>query len=99
MLGQDQGDPKLITVYGLECIEKSNVILYDRLVNKQLLNHAKPEAELIFCGKRPGKHELIQEQIHEALSREGVRREGSHTFKRWRSVCIWTSGRRSRGAS
>ena len=67
LVGAGPGDPKLITVYGLECIQKSDVILYDRLVNKQLLNHAKPEAELIFCGKRPGKHELIQEQIHELL--------------------------------
>jgi uroporphyrin-III C-methyltransferase len=67
LVGAGPGDPKLITVYGLECIQKSDVILYDRLVNKQLLNHAKNDAELIFCGKLPGKHELIQEQIHELL--------------------------------
>lgn len=67
LVGAGPGDPKLITVYGLECIQKSDVILYDRLVNKQLLDHARPEAELIFCGKLPGKHELIQEQIHELL--------------------------------
>jgi uroporphyrin-III C-methyltransferase len=67
LVGAGPGDPKLITVYGLECIQKSDVILYDRLVNKQLLDHAKPEAELIFCGKLPGKHELIQEQINELL--------------------------------
>jgi uroporphyrin-III C-methyltransferase len=67
LVGAGPGDPKLITVYGLECIQKSDVILYDRLVNKQLLNHAKADAELIFCGKLPGKHEMIQEQIHELL--------------------------------
>jgi uroporphyrin-III C-methyltransferase len=67
LVGAGPGDPKLITVYGLECIQKSDVILYDRLVNKKLLDHARPEAELIFCGKLPGKHELIQEQIHELL--------------------------------
>ncbi|MCM3161582.1 uroporphyrinogen-III C-methyltransferase [Metabacillus litoralis] len=67
LVGAGPGDPKLITVYGLECIQKSDVILYDRLVNKKLLDHAKPEAELIFCGKLPGKHELIQEQINELL--------------------------------
>lgn len=64
LVGAGPGDPKLITVYGLECIQKADVILYDRLVNKELLNHAQPEAELIFCGKLPGKHELIQEQIN-----------------------------------
>ncbi|RBW67879.1 uroporphyrinogen-III C-methyltransferase [Bacillus taeanensis] len=67
LVGAGPGDPKLITIYGLECIQKSDVILYDRLVNKQLLDHAKAGAELIFCGKEPGNHELIQEKIHELL--------------------------------
>lgn len=67
LVGAGPGDPKLITVYGLECIQKADVILYDRLVNKDLLNHAKPETELIFCGKLPGKHELIQEQINDLM--------------------------------
>lgn len=67
LVGAGPGDPKLITVLGLECIQNADVILYDRLVNEQLLTHAKPDTELIFCGKLPGKHELIQEQIHELL--------------------------------
>jgi uroporphyrin-III C-methyltransferase len=67
LVGAGPGDPKLITVYGLECIQKADVIAYDRLVSKELLNHAKKEAELIYCGKLPGKHEMIQEQIHELL--------------------------------
>lgn len=67
IVGAGPGDPKLITVYGLECIQQADVILYDRLVNKALLQHAKPDAELIFCGKEPGKHHLIQEEIHTLL--------------------------------
>lgn len=66
-VGAGPGDPKLITIYGVECIEAADVILYDRLVNKALLKYAKEEAELIFCGKTPGKHEVIQEQIHKLL--------------------------------
>ncbi|MDQ7861258.1 uroporphyrinogen-III C-methyltransferase [Peribacillus frigoritolerans] len=61
------GDPKLITVYGLECIQKADVIAYDRLVNPELLNYAKEDAELVYCGKSPGKHHLIQNEIHELL--------------------------------
>lgn len=64
LVGAGPGDPKLITVYGMECIQKADVILYDRLVNDQLLSYAKPEAELIFVGKLPGLHGVIQEQIH-----------------------------------
>jgi uroporphyrin-III C-methyltransferase len=67
LVGAGPGDPKLITVYGLECIQKADVIVYDRLISKELLEHAKQDAELIYCGKLPGKHELIQEQIHETL--------------------------------
>jgi uroporphyrin-III C-methyltransferase len=67
LVGAGPGDPKLITVYGLECIKQADVIVYDRLISQELLEHAKMDAELIYCGKLPGKHELIQEQIHEVL--------------------------------
>lgn len=67
LVGAGPGDPKLITVYGMECIQKADVILYDRLVNEKLLSYAKPEAELIFVGKLPGKHEVIQDRINELL--------------------------------
>ncbi|MDQ0216913.1 uroporphyrinogen-III C-methyltransferase [Peribacillus cavernae] len=67
LVGAGPGDPKLITVYGLECIQKSDVIAYDRLVNPKLLNYAKADAELVYCGKLPGKHHLIQEEIHALL--------------------------------
>ncbi|KKB36766.1 uroporphyrinogen-III C-methyltransferase [Bacillus thermotolerans] len=67
LVGAGPGDPKLLTVYGLECIQISDVIVYDRLVNPKLLDHAKASAELIYCGKLPGKHHLIQEEIHELL--------------------------------
>lgn len=67
LVGAGPGDPKLITVYGLESIKQADVIVYDRLISQELLKHAKNDAELIYCGKLPGKHELIQEQIHEVL--------------------------------
>lgn len=67
LVGAGPGDPKLITVYGLECIQKADVIAYDRLVNQDLLKHAKEDAELIYCGKLPGKHALIQEEINQLL--------------------------------
>ena len=38
LVGAGPGDPKLITVYGMECIQEADVILYDRLANEQLLN-------------------------------------------------------------
>ncbi|MER2037271.1 MAG: uroporphyrinogen-III C-methyltransferase [Solibacillus sp.] len=67
IVGAGPGDPKLLTLRGLECIQVANVILYDRLVNPVLLEHAKKDAELIYCGKEPGKHGLIQDEIHRVL--------------------------------
>ncbi|EIT86457.1 uroporphyrin-III C-methyltransferase [Fictibacillus macauensis ZFHKF-1] len=67
LVGAGPGDPKLITVRGMECIQQADVIAYDRLINMELLEYAKKDAELIYCGKLPGKHALIQEQIHDVL--------------------------------
>lgn len=70
LVGAGPGDERLITVYGLECIKQADVIVYDRLINKKLLKYRKPSAELIYCGKIPGHHALIQEQIHAILKQK-----------------------------
>src|SRR5699024_4778489 len=57
------GDPELITIKGLKAIQCSDVILYDRLISKELLDYAPDYAELIYCGKSPGQHSLSQEKI------------------------------------
>ncbi|WP_342513647.1 uroporphyrinogen-III C-methyltransferase [Sporosarcina sp. FSL K6-1522] len=67
IVGAGPGDPKLLTIRGLECIQQADVILYDRLVNAELLKHAKVDTELIYCGKEPGKHGMIQDEIHRTL--------------------------------
>ncbi|POZ55181.1 Uroporphyrinogen-III C-methyltransferase [Lysinibacillus sphaericus] len=67
IVGAGPGDVDLITVRGLRCIEQADVILYDRLVNKELLAYAKKGAKLIFCGKLPNRHAMIQEHINHSL--------------------------------
>lgn len=67
LVGAGPGDPELITLKGVKCIKKADVILYDRLVNKELLEYAKDDAELIFCGKLPNYHVLQQETINHLL--------------------------------
>lgn len=67
IVGAGPGDAELITVKGLRTIQQADVILYDRLINDDLLKEAKKDAQLIFCGKLPGKHAMIQDQIHEQL--------------------------------
>ncbi|MCP3028324.1 uroporphyrinogen-III C-methyltransferase [Halobacillus sp. A5] len=67
LVGAGPGDPELITVKGLKAIQKADVILYDRLVNEELLDYASSKAELVFCGKKPDQHTLLQENINELL--------------------------------
>ena len=67
IVGAGPGSVDLITVKGLKCIQQADVILYDRLINKELLDYAKPNAELIFVGKLPNLHGVIQERIHQLL--------------------------------
>ncbi|WP_163099832.1 uroporphyrinogen-III C-methyltransferase [Peribacillus alkalitolerans] len=69
LVGAGPGDPELITLKAINCIKKSDVILYDRLVNKELLSYAKKGADLIYCGKLPNYHTMKQETIHHFLIR------------------------------
>ncbi len=95
LVGAGPGDPKLITVYGMECIQEADVILYDRLANEQLLNYAKKDAELIFCGKLPGKHGVIQDRIHELLVEKALQGKVVTRLKGGDPFCVWP---RSRGS-
>lgn len=73
LVGAGPGDPELITVKGLNCIKKADVIVYDRLVNKELLQYAKPKAELIYCGKLPHHHAMKQELINQTLVKHALK--------------------------
>lgn len=67
LVGAGPGDPELITVKGLRCLQKADVILYDRLVNPELLQYAKEGAQLVYCGKLPQYHTMKQETINHFL--------------------------------
>ncbi|MCL6638536.1 MAG: uroporphyrinogen-III C-methyltransferase [Firmicutes bacterium] len=67
LVGAGPGDPNLITVKGLDCIKKADVIVYDRLAGPRLLASARTEAELFFAGKSPDRHALKQNEINELL--------------------------------
>ncbi|MBI2207075.1 MAG: uroporphyrinogen-III C-methyltransferase [Candidatus Rokubacteria bacterium] len=86
LVGAGPGDPGLLTVRGLELIRAADVIVYDRLVNPELLDEARPDALRISAAKRPGAHRLSQPQINELLviharqGREVVRLKGGDPF-------------------
>ena len=67
LVGAGPGDMKLITLRGLELIERGDVIIYDNLVNKALLEFARAGAEIIYAGKKASRHELPQREINSLL--------------------------------
>lgn len=73
IVGAGPGDVELLTVKALRVIREADVILYDRLINEDILNEARADAELVFCGKLPGKHAMIQEHIHAQLVEYALR--------------------------
>jgi len=67
LVGAGPGDPKLITVKGLECIKQADVVVYDYLANPRLFVCTKPDAELIYVGKSGNKHTMEQKDINHLL--------------------------------
>ena len=75
LIGVGPGDPRLITVHGLECLRAADVVIYDHLVSSRLLRHARAGAELIDVGKA-APQEAAEEAISYLLAdkaREGKR--------------------------
>src|SRR5512134_451301 len=67
IVGGGPGDPGLITVKGLDCLRRADVVLYDRLVSQELLNEVPAQAELIDVGKEPKRHRRSQAEINTLL--------------------------------
>jgi uroporphyrinogen III methyltransferase/synthase len=68
LIGAGPGDPGLFTLRGVTCLQEADVVIYDYLANPRLLAYAKPEAELIYVGKRGGEPDAAsQEQIDRLL--------------------------------
>ena len=86
LVGAGPGRADLITVRGLKLLQQAEVILYDRLIPQELLDEAKPGAELIFVGKGPDRHLLPQAEItrllveHVQAGKQVVRLKGGDPF-------------------
>jgi len=67
LVGAGPGNAELITLKGFSLIKQADVILYDHLIDSQLLKAAGADAELISVGKSAGKHTLPQDKINALL--------------------------------
>jgi uroporphyrinogen III methyltransferase/synthase len=72
LVGAGPGDPRLITVRGVECLRLAEVVVFDRLASPELLEHAPASAERIFVGKGPRDHTMTQDEINALLVERGL---------------------------
>jgi uroporphyrinogen III methyltransferase/synthase len=67
LVGAGPGDPGLLTARALELIARADVILHDRLIPEGALSGARPDAEIVFVGKRGGGEQVPQAEINRLL--------------------------------
>ncbi|MEZ0576148.1 uroporphyrinogen-III C-methyltransferase, partial [Halodesulfovibrio aestuarii] len=67
LIGAGPGDPGLLTIKGRDILSTADVIVYDYLANAEFLSYAKPDAEIIYVGKKGGDHTLSQEGINQLI--------------------------------
>src|SRR5207248_4587395 len=90
LIGAGPGDPGLITVRGLKCLEAADVVLHDHLVHPRLLRHARPDAEKIDVGIA-APQPLEQEAICYLLAEKA--REGKTVARlKWGDPYVFDTG-------
>src|SRR6476620_8383842 len=73
LVGAGPCDPGLLTVHGLELLREADVVIHDRLIGRELLDFARPSAQLVDVGKAPGHSAYTQVEINRLLVRHARR--------------------------
>jgi len=86
LVGAGPGDPGLMTIRGLACLRRAEVVIYDYLANPVFLDEAPAAAERIYVGKTSGCHHTSQADINQLLidkactGKQVVRLKGGDPF-------------------
>lgn len=67
LVGAGPGDPSLITLRGIECLARADLVLYDYLVNRVILAHARPGVQAVALGHHATAEKWPQGEINRAM--------------------------------
>src|ERR1700749_614286 len=67
LVGAGPGDAELITLKGVKALQTADVVLYDALVNEELLEFAPATATKVYVGKRSGDHSYSQDAVNKLM--------------------------------
>lgn len=67
LVGAGPGDPELLTLKALNCLQQADVVLYDYLVSDEIMALIPSETILVCVGKRAGHHSVPQEKTNQLL--------------------------------
>ncbi len=73
LVGAGPGNPDLLTIKAHRALQQADIIIYDRLVSRDVLALARRDAELIFVGKREGDHGIGQDGINKLIVEEALK--------------------------
>ena len=86
LAGAGPGDLGLVTLRAKEAIEHAEVVVYDYLCNPEILKWAPPDAEIVYAGKKAGRHTFTQAEINDLIvertrvGKQVVRLKGGDPF-------------------
>lgn len=67
LVGAGPGDPELLTFKALRLMQQADIVFYDRLVSKEVLDLVRKEAEQVYVGKQRAWHSVRQQEINQLL--------------------------------